>query len=193
MNATTQRFYQALQQHPLRQIPLSNSSALIELDQIPTQLAKYRLDHDALIVGCDYELLSALIPAFYCRRTPWSEDRKSSFMENLFADAAIPEIKVYAVEADGDASDHIFILDGFERLKSLTDFKNNRIKIFGDITYDDVKAPRINRLGRVRLAFHQFANHVEACRYYININRHITHSEHDLQPAYDFLAAAAKG
>lgn len=99
-----------------------------------------------------------------------------------------PTIQLYTLEETfkNKSYQECQILDGLQRTTSMLEFINNEFTVFNGLSYEEYQK---NNLGMTLLSLEifKFKTHEEACKFYIDINKGITHSEEDINRAYDFL------
>jgi hypothetical protein len=130
------------------------------------------------------KLMNIMTPDFQRQNTKWSREMQISFVENVVGGLR-SNIMIYFISSqDGGFCN---ILDGLQRLTALKAFIDGDIPLFGEYYYDDViKGGQIgNKV--VPLVIYEFPSHRAACEFYIAMNKNITHSPSDLEPAYKFL------
>ena len=112
---------------------------------------------------------------------------KTQFMENLMGGCAT-NIQFYSIKGGETMLGNCKILDGLQRLTACSDYQLNKFPVFGKYYWRDVNHggtfPRL----RLQLSIYEFDTEIEACEHYIHYNRGITHSEEDLQTAYEFMS-----
>lgn len=132
------------------------------------------------------EILKHVVPCFQRNNNKWSQDRKICFMENLLSGYPV-EIYLYTLNYDMKCD--CKIIDGLQRCTAIDDWFNNKYPVFGDIYFKDLQGmgrkPFMH--SRLSLCIYGFDSEKEAVKFYIDINKGITHSEEDIGKAYDYL------
>lgn len=129
-----------------------------------------------------FDSINYLTPDFQRENTKWTLPMKQRFIENLLSGAKTT-IMLYGIHEQG--LDHCMILDGLQRLTSIASFVENEFPIFGDIYWKDIDF-KVSLSGLI-INIYQFESDSQACQFYIDMNRGITHSESDLESAYKFI------
>ena len=134
------------------------------------------------------EILTRMTPAFQRENTKWTQQMQVTFVENLLSGCET-KIHFFDLSSAEHDMDNCMVLDGLQRLTAIAAFQQGQFPVFGDLYWDMVKSggifPRLNLL----LNIYQFESDKEACEFYIQMNKGITHSEDDLKTAYTFLDA----
>ena len=74
---------------------------------------------------------------FYQRDYVWSQEQKKSYIENLFVGKA--NIELHLIQLPFGSSDFYYeILDGKQRLSTIKDFLQDKIKIFDNVKYSEL-------------------------------------------------------
>lgn len=124
-----------------------------------------------------------MVPAFQRDNDKWALDRQISFVENVILGLK-PTIQLYALESV-NSYQQCLILDGLQRTTAIKSFISGYFTVFDGLTFQDCINNHINPL--IRLEIFKFKTHQEACQFYIDINKGITHSDADIQRAVDFI------
>jgi len=133
---------------------------------------------------------SHMIPEFQRSNDKWTPERQTCFVENTLAGLR-PTITLYFIKGDvpaGRLPTHLYCLDGQQRTTSLIKFVSNELSLFGGMHFNDIK--KLISRSLVQYQVFAFDSHKDACRFYIDINRGITHSEADILKAEKFLTEA---
>lgn len=133
-----------------------------------------------------FQIIAALTPEFQRANTKWTQEMQKGFVENLLCGYET-KIQLYDVVGRGGELDDSLILDGLQRLSAIASFHHGTFAVFDELRWNDLKTggifPRLNLI----LNIYQFESDVEACRFYIQMNKGITHTESDLETAYEFM------
>ncbi|MCS0096640.1 MULTISPECIES: hypothetical protein [Vibrio] len=133
-----------------------------------------------------YETLEKLTPEFQRSNQKWTKDMQQCFVENLLCGCQA-KVQLYDVKGRGGELDDSLILDGLQRLTAIASFHSGEFAVFDELYWEDLKSggifPRLNLIVNI----YQFDSDIEACRFYIQMNKGITHSEADLETAYCFM------
>lgn len=144
----------------------------------------FRCDDEEL---SDYDLLKAMTPEFQRDNDKWSVKMKECFVENVILGNR-SMVTLYNIGNDPHDMSESFLLDGQQRSYAIADFLNGKIKPFGyafdQIGHRDILVPTLHPMSA---RMFNFKNHVEAAKYYIEINEGVTHSEADIQRARDYI------
>lgn len=132
------------------------------------------------------------IPVFQRDADKWDRQRQINFVEN-FISGYRPSIQLYttdAVKREWGGLARCWILDGLQRLTAIAAFMNDEFKIFDTAYYSDLeRGGGILRNGLLHIEIFTFEDDVEAARFYIQLNRGVTHSEADIERALRFIEA----
>lgn len=134
-----------------------------------------------------HQIIAKLTPQFQRDNKKWDQEKQIGFIENLLCGCATT-IQLYCVNDSDVEFDNAMILDGLQRLTAIASFLEGEFPVFDDIWWKDIKHSSIMKL-KMSLSVHiyQFDSHLSACRFYIQFNKGVTHSESDLKTAYDFI------
>lgn len=134
------------------------------------------------------DIVSRMTPVFQRANTKWTRQMQVTFVENLISGCET-KIQLYDLMDYENEMDNCLILDGLQRLTAIAEFQCGAFPIFGDLYWDMINTggifPRLNLV----LSIYQFRTDQEACEFYIQMNKGVTHSENDLKSAYEFLNA----
>ncbi|EKO3439437.1 hypothetical protein NTE19_003329 [Vibrio fluvialis] len=133
-----------------------------------------------------YAIISELTPEFQRSNTKWSQAMQKQFIENLLCGCET-KIQLYDVRGRGGELDDCLILDGLQRLTAIAAFHNGEFPVFGDLFWKDLSAGGIFPTLKLLVNIYTFDSDLEACQFYIQMNKGITHSEQDLESAYAFV------
>ena len=152
----------------------------------PNKIAVCHIRHE-VISSCNEQIFSPenYIPEFQRSNDKWTKKMQIKFIENLIT-GCVTQISLYTT-TDKEFPKW-FILDGLQRLTAINLFITNQLKVFGNLTYDDVKANINGETNPIEFKLYRFNNEIEAVEFYIAINENITHSKKDIQRAKDYLA-----
>mgnify|MGYP001368633276 CR=1 FL=1 len=130
------------------------------------------------------EIIASVTPEFQRDNTKWSQQMQIQFIENLVCGCRT-NIQLFEIAGGSEMGD-CSIIDGLQRSTSMGAFHSGEFKIFGEFDINDVlESPMLGRI-RIDLSIYTFNNLREAVDFYINMNKGITHSESDLENAYEF-------
>jgi hypothetical protein len=135
-----------------------------------------------------YELVALMVPAFQRDNDKWSDERQRLFIENVLAGFRT-DVFLYGIAkgAPFNLPERTFILDGWQRISALVRFLMGDLTVYGGHTFKQLNAAKaINNLV-MGIKIFTFADHKSACRFYIDMNRGITHSEADIVRAERYL------
>ena len=128
-----------------------------------------------------------MVPEFQRDNDKWDRSRQISFIENVVMGLR-SKIQLYVLNEDYRKCGYqkCKIIDGLQRTTAIKDFAQGKFKIFGDsISFNDVCSERLG--GMMTIEIFHFETEKEACQFYIDVNKGITHSDADIQRAVDFL------
>lgn len=190
--ANLRAFEAALARNPFSQSPSDNwtfgpsrlSSELLELNLAAEQ---HFSAHGSLS-----EAMAKMVPAFQRDNDKWPLWRSQCFVENVLAGMR-SKILLYGTRDDAvfDRPVHTLILDGLQRLTSWVRFIEGDLSVYNGMTFDDINTGTYMKPARLEVALYLFDSHKEACDFYIQMNRGITHSEADIARAEQFLLQEA--
>ena len=124
------------------------------------------------------------IPKFQRENTKWSKKMQISFVENLILGCK-SSLLLYTT------SKREFpewkILDGLQRITAINLFITNKMKVYKEFKYDDIKHI-LDDCNLLEFKLYRFDSEQEAVQFYISMNENITHSKKDIQKAKDYLA-----
>ncbi len=133
-----------------------------------------------------HQIISEMTPEFQRDNTAWTQAMQRKYVENILCGCK-SEIQLYDIKHRGSELGDSLILDGLQRLSAICAYQSGEFSIFDGIKWADISTggifPRINLI----LQIFTFDTDVEACRFYIQMNKGITHSESDLETAYEFM------
>jgi len=152
----------------------------------PNRIALCQIKHQ-VSSACIDQILEPekYIPEFQRSNDKWTKKMQVKFIENIIT-GCVTQISLYTTT--NKEFPNWLILDGLQRLTALNLFITNELKVFGDLTYDDVKAKISDETNPIEFKLYRFNNEIEAVEFYIAINENITHSKKDIQRAKDYLA-----
>lgn len=150
------------------------------------KIAVCHIRHE-VISACNEQIFNFedYIPEFQRSNDKWTKKMQVKFIENIIT-GCVTQISLYTT-TNKDFPNWL-ILDGLQRLTALNLFVTNELKVFGNLTYDDVKANINGETNPIEFKLYRFNNEIEAVEFYIAINENITHSKKDIQRAKDYLA-----
>jgi hypothetical protein len=127
-----------------------------------------------------------MTPEFQRSNSKWSREMQISFIENIICGYR-SEIMLYSIKSEN--AGNCFILDGLQRTTSIQGFLDGEFPIFEEIFFKYLMSTKGWGIGRADfiLKIYEFSSHVEACKFYISMNKNITHSPEDLIQAYKYL------
>ncbi len=133
-----------------------------------------------------HQIISEMTPEFQRDNTAWTQAMQRQYVENILCGCK-SEIQLYDIKGRGSELGDSLILDGLQRLTAIAAYQSGEFSIFDGVKWSDISTggifPRINLI----LQIFTFDTDVEACRFYIQMNKGITHSESDLEAAYEFI------
>lgn len=132
------------------------------------------------------DIINYMTPAFQRNNTKWSRNMQICFVENLLCGLET-KIQLYDVIDRGSELGECFILDGLQRLTALSAFHSGEFPVFDELYWSNMNSGGVFPRLRLTVNIFQFKSDREACEFYIQMNKGITHSEDDLKTAYDFL------
>ncbi|MCU8009935.1 DUF262 domain-containing protein [Shewanella sp. SM101] len=132
------------------------------------------------------EVVRALTPEFQRSNARWSQAMQIQFVENLLCGCET-KIQLYDVGERGGKLDDCLILDGLQRLTAIAAFHNGEFAVFDELFWNDLNGNGIFPTLKILVNIYTFGSDLEACKFYIQMNKGITHSEQDLKTAYDFI------
>ncbi|MGD1524204.1 DUF262 domain-containing protein [Vibrio owensii] len=135
----------------------------------------------------DYWLLGSMQPEFQRDNDKWSQQMQIQFVENILCGCPT-KILLYTLKEDDFSQ--CFMLDGQQRSYSLVDWMNGKFKVF-DCYFSEINHRAVMGHGRISIEIYNFKSHVEACEFYIKMNRGITHSDKDIERALNYIAMNA--
>jgi hypothetical protein len=135
-----------------------------------------------------YELVALMVPAFQRNNDKWSDDRQRLFIENVLAGFRT-DIFLYGIAKGSpfNTSERTFILDGWQRISALVRFLMGELTVYGGHTFKQLDAAKAIHNLVMGIKLFTFPDHKSACRFYIDMNRGITHSEADIVRAERYL------
>ena len=138
------------------------------------------------------QIIEAMTPEFQRENNKWTRAMQICFIENILCGCQ-SKIQMYSVRNSGSELDECQILDGLQRLTAIASFQSGEFPVFKDIYFDNVASQKgvFPRL-RFTLDVFTFDSDIEACEFYIQMNRGITHNERDLESAYEYIAKACQ-
>lgn len=132
------------------------------------------------------EIIAKMTPAFQRSNTKWTQAMQICFVENLLCGYQT-KIQLYDVIGRGSELGDCSVLDGLQRLTAIAAYHSGEFPVFGDLYWSDVNSGGIFPRLQLIVEIFQFASDRDACEFYIQMNKGITHSEDDLITAYQFL------
>lgn len=133
-----------------------------------------------------YEIISELTPVFQRSNTKWSLTMQKQFVENILCGCE-SKIHLYDVRGRGGDLDDCMILDGLQRLTAIAAFHKNEFAVFDELYWSDINVKGVFPSLKLLINIFTFDSDLEACQFYIQMNKGITHSEQDLETAYAFV------
>jgi len=124
------------------------------------------------------------IPEFQRENNKWTKKMQISFVENLMLGC---KSSLLFYTTSKREFPEWKILDGLQRITAINLFITNKIKIFKEFKYDDIKHI-LDDCNMLEFKLYRFDSEEEAIEFYISMNENITHSKKDIQKAKDFLA-----
>lgn len=182
-------FEKAVKNNPFGRMP--NDSITAELRNIQKNLTTFRLDENEASLGLD-EWMAAITPQFQRANTKWTQEMQVRFVENLISGYR-GEILMYCVGDNGTAITNSYLLDGLQRLTAWVSFMKGDFMVFDQFYFDQINSRAFLRRTDITLKFYTFESEKEACEFYIQMNKNITHSPQDLEVAYEFLNKLKEG
>ena len=183
MEYRTKEFLEKVKTNPFS--VTNNNSITLDFKRVPEGFHSYRLDASESNLHPD-EFIKRFTPVFQRENTKWSRDMQIRFVENVLAGCPT-NILVYSAESESEVLDNCYLLDGLQRITAINDFIQGRFKIYSDFSYQEIPRRICLSNSRITVKFYHFKDHYEACQFYIDMNKHITHSEQDLEVAYTFM------
>jgi len=119
--------------------------------------------------GIDEDKNELFIPD-YQREMAWDEERQSKFIESVMLDLPIPYIFVADIsESEDSDSARLEIIDGTQRIRTLTRFINNelqltnleKLKTLNDFTFNDLPPSRQRRFNRTTIRIIQLKDQAD--------------------------------
>jgi hypothetical protein len=132
------------------------------------------------------EIILHMTPEFQRENNRWTQQMQICFVENLLCGCET-KIQLYDVRGRGSELGECLILDGLQRLTAIAAYQNGEFPVFNEFYWNDVNTGGIFPRLRLIIDIFQFDTDTEACEFYIQMNKGITHSEDDLKTAYAFL------
>ncbi|BDH16537.1 MAG: hypothetical protein [Bacteriophage sp.] len=131
------------------------------------------------------------IPKYQRNNDKWTQEMQRSFVENIFLGAS-SEILLCSIEENLNDSLYLDckVLDGLQRLTALKKFVDNELEIFNGKKREDFERNNMfkrNIADRLVIKIYSFNNEKEAVKFYIAMNRNITHSNEDIKRAETYL------
>lgn len=119
------------------------------------------------LVGRDEDENEFFIPD-YQREMAWDEDRQSKFIESVVLGLPIPYIFVADISESEDLA-RLEIIDGTQRIRTLTRFINNKLKLnnlkkletLNGFTFEDLPAQRQRRFNRTTIRMIQLTEEAD--------------------------------
>lgn len=144
---------------------------------------EYTTNENFSISDIDFDkFLLNMTPQFQRANNKWNKKMKIKFIENI-CKGVKTEILLFQFKEEDDAQ----IIDGLQRTTALLDFFQNKIKIFGEFYYKDLKNDLNKFNTNIHIKRYLFKTWEEVGRFYIDINENITHSKADIQKAKDWF------
>lgn len=136
------------------------------------------------------QIIDMMTPSFQRENTKWTLEMQRRFIENIICGCPTV-IELYDLEGPGfrTGQNQSKILDGLQRLTSCSAFVSNEFGIFEEnLHWDEIRDLRFFKAKHlITMRTFIFKDEFEACQFYIDKNRGITHSEDDLLTAYKFM------
>ncbi|MBD77447.1 MAG: hypothetical protein CL840_00735 [Crocinitomicaceae bacterium] len=146
-------------------------------------LYAYNVSAEQASLGLE-ETIAHMTPLFQRDNNKWTQEQQIRFVENLLSGCR-SEITLFTVKK---SMDDCGILDGLQRVTSVSDFILGKFPIFDDVYFEQVAIPNVFINGRLSIRIYEFPSLRKAVEFYISMNEGITHSPEDIQRARDFLA-----
>lgn len=137
------------------------------------------------------EIIQLMTPEFQRKNTKWNRHMQKMFIQNIICGCeSVIELYDITKPNSNHGESNSKILDGLQRLTACAAFTNNEFGIFEENLYwrDLVDLPFFRAKHLLNLRLYLFKDEFEACQFYIDKNKGITHSEDDLLVAYEFMA-----
>lgn len=156
----------------------------VQFDQIANSIQNVskKLTNNNVI---NHDNLSLIVPKFQRICSAWTKDMQVKFVENLIKGCKT-NITFYSIAEKGENFlENNMILDGQHRMMALLLFINNRLKIFGGLTFKDISNSPVffRKTSALTFTVLTFDTELEAIQYYIDINENMTHSKKDIERA----------
>jgi len=130
------------------------------------------------------DILDNGVPAFQRSNDQWSLSMQIKFVENVIK-GFVPRLQLFEIEGkDSDCQ----ILDGLQRTTALSNFIENKFKVFDDnFAFYDIKDSFLKGMSKtVVLEVFKFDNINDVIDFYVEMNENITHSPEDIVKALSF-------
>lgn len=146
--------------------------------------------HNSKEIPTPKEFFERAIPGFQRNNDKWTQEMQIKFVENIL-NGADTTIKLFSFSEQEDRQ----IIDGLQRLTAIIDFMHNKFSItlsykdidnkehFQSVKYDDIKDVLRMFNTHLSISVYTFDNWNEVAKYYVDMNKNITHSEADIQKA----------
>ncbi len=154
----------------------------------PKQLLRYnrqteqRLEHETYL-----QAYRSMIPPFQRDNNKWTREQQIRFVENVCAGFRTT-LMLYTLKEDEGLYEQVQILDGLQRLTALLAFIENQFPIFDEFYFRDIDARLALGTVRPQVRIYTFETEADAVKFYIEMNRDITHSADDIYRAEQYLA-----
>lgn len=140
----------------------------------------------------DYKVVNKMTPDFQRDNTKWDLEMQTAFVQNVICGCQ-SEIMLYQIGEPDRSLAECYILDGLQRTTAMCRFLNGEYPVFNDMYFSDINSTRVLGGHNLKLRVYTFSSHVEACEFYIQMNKNITHSPEDLLSANKFLENSNEG
>lgn len=183
MNTLRKSLEEAIQGNPFGRMPADSITA--ELRNIQANITTFRKNQEEVSLGLD-DWLALITPQFQRANTKWTREMQVNFVENVISGYR-GEILMYCIDDDDLPTSNAYLLDGLQRLTAWVSFMKGEFKVFGQFYFDQINSRQYLRRTDITIKFYNFESEKEACEFYIQMNKNITHSPQDLEVAYDYL------
>jgi hypothetical protein len=154
---------------------------LLYNERVDTMLADQSLSN--------HEIIAEITPEFQRQNTKWTQEMQKCFIENLLCGCET-KIQLYDLKGQGSDLCGSLVLDGLQRLTAIAAYHSGEFPVFDGLFWNDINSKGTFPRLRLLVDIYQFDSDREACEFYIQMNKGITHSEEDLETAYKFLESA---
>jgi len=122
------------------------------------------------------EFLCMSVPEFQRDNNKWTQQQKTLFIQNLLRGASTT-ISLFRTDGWVDAK----IIDGLQRITAMLDFLDGKVKVFDNLSVDDLGEKLRFFRTRINLSIVTFNEWEEVGRFYVEMNEGITHSAEDIE------------